>query len=104
MLALTVRITLGLLAIAALFLIVRLTRNARARGEPLAVLSRQQLTRGGTVALVRVADRGLVLGVTEQGINLLTETHLPPAPTVRPAAGALPEPDAPAEIPASESR
>jgi flagellar protein FliO/FliZ len=107
MLALTVRIALGLLAIAALFLVVRLTRNARARGEPLAVLSRQQLTRGGTVALVRVADRGLVLGVTEQGINLLTETQLPPdhppASTARAAAGALPEPDAPAEIPTRES-
>lgn len=103
MLALTVRVGFGLLAIAVLLLVVRLTRNARARGEPLAVLSRQHLTRGGAVALVRIADRGLVLGVTEQEISLLTETHLPqdhpPAPTAQAVAGALYEPDAPAEIP-----
>jgi flagellar protein FliO/FliZ len=44
----------------------------------MAVLARQQLSRGSSVAVLRVMDRALVLGVTEQGIRLITETELAP--------------------------
>ena len=39
----------------------------------LARLARQQLTRGSAVAVVRVADRALVLGVTDAGVSLLAD-------------------------------
>ena len=42
----------------------------------LAVLSRQQLARGSAVAVVQVADRALILGVTDQQVSLLGETQL----------------------------
>jgi flagellar protein FliO/FliZ len=42
----------------------------------LSVLTRQQLSRGSSVAVVRVADRALVLGVTDQQVSLLAETTL----------------------------
>jgi len=42
----------------------------------MAVLARQQLSRTSSVAVLRVMDRALVLGVTEQGVQLLTETEL----------------------------
>jgi len=43
----------------------------------MAVLARQQLSRTSSVTVLRVMDRALVLGVTEQGVQLLTETELP---------------------------
>ncbi|WIM96096.1 flagellar biosynthetic protein FliO [Actinoplanes oblitus] len=42
----------------------------------LAVLNRQQLTRGASVAVVRVADRAMVLGVTDGQISYLGEAEL----------------------------
>lgn len=42
----------------------------------LSVLNRQQLSRGSSVAVVQVADRALVLGVTDQQVSLLGETDL----------------------------
>jgi flagellar biogenesis protein FliO len=42
----------------------------------MAVLARQQLSRSSSVTVLRVMDRALVLGVTEQGIRLITETDL----------------------------
>lgn len=42
----------------------------------MAVLARQQLSRTSSVTVVRVMDRALVLGVTEQGVQLITETEL----------------------------
>ncbi|BCJ43121.1 hypothetical protein GCM10010168_01370 [Actinoplanes ianthinogenes] len=42
----------------------------------LAVLNRQQLSRGAAVTVVRVADRALVLGVTDQQISFLGEAEL----------------------------
>jgi flagellar protein FliO/FliZ len=44
-------------------------------GGALAVIGRQQLTRGASVAVVRVADRTLIVGVTEQQVTLLGETE-----------------------------
>jgi flagellar protein FliO/FliZ len=42
----------------------------------LAVLTRQQLSRGSSVTVVQVADKALVLGVTDQQVSLLAETDL----------------------------
>ncbi|MCU7727128.1 flagellar biosynthetic protein FliO [Actinoplanes sp. KI2] len=54
----------------------------RAHGR-LAVLNRQQLARGATVTVVKVADRAMILGVTDQHVSLLGEAELadfePPA-------------------------
>jgi flagellar protein FliO/FliZ len=40
----------------------------------LTVLNRQQLARGAAVTVVQVADKALILGVTDQQISLLGET------------------------------
>jgi flagellar protein FliO/FliZ len=42
------------------------------------VLARQQLSRSSSVTVLKLMDRALVLGVTEQGVQLLTETELAP--------------------------
>jgi flagellar protein FliO/FliZ len=42
----------------------------------LSVLTRQQLSRGAAVAVVQVADKALVVGVTDQHVSLLGETEL----------------------------
>ena len=47
----------------------------RAHGQ-LAVLNRQQLTRGAAVTVVKVADRAMVLGVTEQQVSFLGDAEL----------------------------
>ncbi|MGX6608191.1 FliO/MopB family protein [Micromonosporaceae bacterium Da 78-11] len=43
---------------------------------PLAVLNRQQLSRGAAVTVVRVADRAVILGVTDQQVSFLGEADL----------------------------
>ncbi|GIF06064.1 flagellar biosynthetic protein FliO [Actinoplanes siamensis] len=54
-----------------------LRRPFGGRGHgPLAVLNRQQLSRNAAVAVVRVADRAVVLGVTDQQISYLGEAEL----------------------------
>ena len=50
--------------------------NARRGTGALAVLGRQQLSRSTSVAVIQVADRAYVVGVTEQQISLLGETDL----------------------------
>jgi flagellar protein FliO/FliZ len=42
-------------------------------GGALAVLARQPLTRGASVAVVRVGERAFVVGVTDQNVTLLAE-------------------------------
>jgi flagellar protein FliO/FliZ len=42
----------------------------------LAVLSRQQLSRGAAVAIIQVHDRALIVGVTDQQVSLLGEADL----------------------------
>jgi flagellar protein FliO/FliZ len=42
----------------------------------LSVLNRQPLSRGSSVAVVQVADRALILGVTDTQVSLLGETDL----------------------------
>ena len=55
----------------------------RQRSVPLSVLGRQSLGKGAGVALVEVAGRVLLLGVGEQGVRVLTEVDVPPAPAER---------------------
>jgi flagellar protein FliO/FliZ len=59
----------------ALARVVRRPLGARGHG-PLAVLNRQQLTRGAAVTVIRVADRAMILGVTDQQVSLLGEANL----------------------------
>ncbi|WP_328462739.1 flagellar biosynthetic protein FliO [Actinoplanes sp. NBC_00393] len=79
MIGLVVQVVFSLLVV--LFLMWGLARVLRrpygGRGAgPLAVLNREQLSRGSMIAVVRVADRALVLGITEQQVSLLGETEL----------------------------
>jgi flagellar protein FliO/FliZ len=77
--ALTLRVGLSLAAVlGVLWLAARLLRQGTAgRADGVVeVLARQQVGRGAAVTVVRVADRALVLGVTEQGVSLLTDADL----------------------------
>jgi flagellar protein FliO/FliZ len=78
-----------------MWLLARLIRRPLGRGHgQLVVLNRQQLTRSAAVAVVRVADRAMILGVTEQQVSFLGEAdiadfeHIPEHRA--PAAGELP--------------
>jgi flagellar protein FliO/FliZ len=51
------------------------TGGSRHEGT-LTVLNRQQLSRGAAVTVVQVADKALILGVTDQQVSLLGETEL----------------------------
>lgn len=54
-----------------------LRRPLTGRGHgPLVVLNRQQLSRGAAVTVVKVADRAMILGVTDQQVSMLGETEL----------------------------
>ncbi|MEV0896839.1 flagellar biosynthetic protein FliO [Actinoplanes sp. NPDC049802] len=79
MLSLTLRVFLALLIVLMLmWLLAKAVRRPYAgrRAGPLAVLNRQQLSRGSAVAVVRVADRALVLGITDQQVSLLGEADI----------------------------
>ncbi|WP_433792346.1 flagellar biosynthetic protein FliO [Actinoplanes sp. CA-252034] len=79
MISLTLRVIASLLVVLMLMWLlakaVRRPYTSRREGI-LAVLNRQQLSRGSAVAVVRVADRALVLGITEQQVSLLGETDI----------------------------
>ena len=79
------------------------TAGAGRRGlrRPLQIVSRHGLSRGASITVVRLGDRGLVLGVTDHQVTLLTEIDPaeleappdeqaagPPAPGI--GAGSLP--------------
>jgi flagellar protein FliO/FliZ len=54
-----------------------LRRPLTGRGHgPLVVLNRQQLSRGAAVTVVKVADRAMILGVTDQQVSLLGEAEI----------------------------
>jgi flagellar protein FliO/FliZ len=75
---LVLRVALALLVVLLLmWLLARAVRRPylMRRTGPLTVLDRQQLGRGSSVAVVRVADRALVLGVTDQQVSLLGEAE-----------------------------
>ena len=48
-------------------------RGLRRRPVPVEIVSRHGLTRGASITVVRMGTRGLVLGVTEHQVSLLTE-------------------------------
>ena len=80
MFELVLRIGFSLLVVmllmwAAARLVRRPLSASRAHGA-LAVLNRQQLTRGAAVTVVRVADRAMILGVTDAHISLLGEADI----------------------------
>jgi flagellar protein FliO/FliZ len=56
--------------------VIRRPLTGKRGAGALAVLARQQLSRGSAVAVVQVHDRALVLGITEQQISLLGEAEL----------------------------
>lgn len=76
MIELTIRIIFSLLVVLGLmWALARVARRplaGRAMG-PISVLARQSLTRNASLALVRVGDQALVLGVTDQAVTLLAE-------------------------------
>jgi flagellar protein FliO/FliZ len=55
--------------------VVRRPMAGRTAGT-LGVLARQQLSRGASVAVLRVADRALIIGVTETSVTLLGESDV----------------------------
>ena len=80
MIELVLRIGFSLLVIFGLMWglarVIRRPIGGRHGTGTLAILHRQQLGRGSAVAVVQVADRALVLGVTDQHVSLLGETDL----------------------------
>jgi flagellar protein FliO/FliZ len=92
-LALLLRVGGSLLAVLILVaLVARLARRASRRGPGtgLAVLERTGLGKDAAVAVVTVADRVLVIGVTPQNVTMLTELD----PQTVPAALDLRDPAA----------
>jgi flagellar protein FliO/FliZ len=78
--ALTIRIVFSLLVVVALMWgmakLARRPLGIRRGGGLIEVLGRQQLSRGASVAVVRVADKAMVLGVTDGQVSLIAETDL----------------------------
>lgn len=76
MLALTLRLIASLAVVIGLMLLLARFAGHRmrgSRGSVVQVLHRQPLSRSAGVAVVMVGDRVLVLGTTEQNVNLITE-------------------------------
>jgi flagellar protein FliO/FliZ len=77
MIEVAVNMFLALMAVLGLmWLLARVARRplgGRNAGA-LAVLARQPLTRGASVAVVRVGTQAYVLGITDQSVTLLAET------------------------------
>lgn len=80
MIELVLRIGFSLLIVLGLMWgLARLIRRPLGVGRhhgPLAVLNRQPLTRAAAVTVVRVGDRAMILGVTDQQISLLGEADI----------------------------
>lgn len=65
----------------AIWLIAKKARGTSSRaklrsGKLIDVLGRQSLSRGSSVAVVRVADKALIIGVTETNVRVLGEMEL----------------------------
>ncbi len=89
------RVTASLVVVVALALLAaRLARRAGrgGGGTGLRVLERTGLSREASVAVVQIGERGLVVGVTAQGVTLLTELSGEELATARAAATPAPEP------------
>nr|WP_275941637.1 flagellar biosynthetic protein FliO [Planosporangium mesophilum] len=76
----TIRIIFSLLVVVALMWgmakLARKPLGIRKGGGLIEVLGRQQLSRGSSVAVVRIADKAMVLGVTDGQVSLIAETEL----------------------------
>ncbi|WP_345711521.1 flagellar biosynthetic protein FliO, partial [Kineococcus glutinatus] len=79
-LAVLARMSVSLVAVLGLMWLIarrmRRSRSAGAAGSGLAVLERTSIGHKAGVAVVRVGDRALVVGVTEQQVSLLSELAL----------------------------
>jgi flagellar protein FliO/FliZ len=76
---LVLRIGLSLLVVFGLmWALAKMARRPLAGrgGAAMAVLARQQISRSSSVAVVRVVDRALVIGVTDGHVSMLAETDL----------------------------
>jgi len=114
LLQLTLRIVFSLAVV--LFIMWGLARVVRRplgtgrRAGLVSVLGRQQLSKGAAVAVVRVVDRALVVGVTDGQVTLLGEADLAaveeyqPDPVVRREAVPLDELSTLAALPALAAR
>jgi flagellar protein FliO/FliZ len=69
------RLALSLALVVGLMLLIArwVGRRYQSTGSVLDVVHRQQLSRGSSVVVVTTGGRGLVLGVTDQQVNLLAE-------------------------------
>jgi flagellar protein FliO/FliZ len=80
MIELLLRIAFSLLVVLGLMWglakVARRPLAKRGAGAGLAVLSRQQLSRSASVAVVQVAGRALILGVTDTQVSMLAEADL----------------------------
>ena len=79
MIELVLRIGFSLLVVFGLmWVLARVVRRPLGSGRngTLAVLNRQQLSRGAAVAVIRVADRAMIVGVTDQQVSLLGEADI----------------------------
>jgi flagellar protein FliO/FliZ len=66
----------------------RMRKGGRAKSTQLIdVLGRQQLSRSASVAVVRVGEQALVVGVTDAQVSVLAETDLGAALAMTAAAG-----------------
>ncbi|HEX2176881.1 MAG TPA: flagellar biosynthetic protein FliO [Nocardioidaceae bacterium] len=102
MLELVLRVVFSLSVVLGLLWLIARVSSRRLRGSShqglVRTLVRQPLSRGSSLAVVSVGARVLVVGVTEQQVNLLTE--LDPSEVETPA-GAETDPDS-AGIPRNE--
>lgn len=79
---LSLAVVLGLMWLAAR----ALGGGAARRGQGVIdVVARQPLTRNSSVAVVRIAGKALVLGVTDNQVTVLGEADLPEPPAVEPS-------------------
>lgn len=96
MVELVLRVVFSLSVIAGLLWFIARTSNKRFGGAArsmVRVVARQPLARSASLAVVEVGDRVLVVGVSENGVSLLTEMD----PSELPAGAAGPVPDTAAE-------
>lgn len=77
MLELVLRVVFSLAVVLGLLWVIARVSSRRLRGSShqglVRTLVRQPLSRGSSLAVVSVGERVLVVGVTEQQVNLLTE-------------------------------
>jgi flagellar protein FliO/FliZ len=77
---LTIRIVFSLFVVIALMVgmakLARKPLGIRRGGGLIEVLGRQQLSRGASVTVVRIADKAMVLGVTDGQVSLISEADL----------------------------